>query len=44
MKSTRDMTSDGFFYIFEDKNFDPSRLILIENTAASSPAGYHLDK
>ena len=27
-------------YIFEDKNFDPSRLILIENTAASSPAGY----
>ena len=27
-------------YIFEDKNFDPSRLIVIENTAASSPAGY----
>ena len=27
-------------YLFEDKNFDPSRLILIENTAASSPAGY----
>ena len=27
-------------YIFADKNFDPSRLILIENTAASSPAGY----
>ena len=27
-------------YIFADKNFDPSRLIVIENTAASSPAGY----
>ena len=27
-------------YIFADANFDPSRLILIENTAASSPAGY----
>ena len=27
-------------YIFEDKNFDPSRLLVIENTAASSPAGY----
>ena len=26
-------------YIFADKNFDPSRLIVIENTAASSPAG-----
>ncbi len=30
-------------YIFEDKNFDPSRLIVIENTAASSPAGYQGD-
>jgi len=27
-------------YIFADNNFDPSRLIVIENTAASSPAGY----
>ena len=27
-------------YIFADANFDPSRLIVIENTAASSPAGY----
>ena len=30
-------------YIFEDNNFDPSRLIVIENTAASSPAGYQGD-
>ena len=29
-----------YYLIFEDKNFDPSRLIVIENTAASSPAGY----
>ncbi|MFL2753464.1 MAG: TonB-dependent receptor plug domain-containing protein [Gammaproteobacteria bacterium] len=27
-------------YIFADQNFDPNRLLVIENTASSSPAGY----
>jgi TonB-dependent receptor len=27
-------------YIFADQNFDPNRLMVIENTASSSPAGY----
>ena len=27
-------------YIFADQNFDPNRLLIIENTASSSPAGY----
>ncbi len=36
----RDGLDNRIDYIFADQNFDPNRLMVIENTASSSPAGY----
>ncbi len=36
----RDGLDNRIDYIFADQNFDPNRLLVIENTASSSPAGY----